>query len=164
MASGSDTDIPVRVSHLETSVHQLHVDNQKTQTALAAISQEIGAQGKALSEIASKLEETRTRKPNLSAAVAAVGVIVTISILAFSPVYRELNEMLHFKEALMPEMAERAKVIVSSAARLDHVEDRQRGVEGRLLLVEANRFTKQDAQNMEAELRRDIDKLQEPQQ
>ena len=169
MVSGAGTDegysqdIPVRVSHLETSVSQLHIDSQRTQNTLAGIVARQDDQSRILTDISSKLDDTRTQKPNLGVGIAVLvgilGLVATIGTLSFSPVYRDLNNFGAFEIATTDELADRAKIIISSAARLDHVEDRQRATEQRLLIVESNRFTLQDAQVLEAELRRELDAL-----
>lgn len=160
MGAGTDADytrdIPIRVSHLETSVNQLHIDNQRTQSTLAGIVAQQESQGRLLADIANKLDQTRTQKPNLPAVIAAVGVMITISVLAFAPVYRELSEFRFITAEISAELNERGKIIANSVARLDHIEDRQRANEQRLLGVEANRFTKQDGQLLDEILRAEI--------
>lgn len=158
--AGSDRDyaqdIPVRVSHLETSVNQLHIDNQRTQTTLAGISAEQSAQSRLLGDIATKLDQTRTQKPNLTVLVSGIGVLITMSVLAFSPVYREMNAFEAKTTLLATEAAERSKQIATTAARLDFVAERQLVNEQRLLATEANRFTKQDAQRLEDNIQNQV--------
>lgn len=162
--AGTDTeysrDIPIRVSHLETSVNQLHVDNQRTQTTLAGIVAHQEAQSKVLSDIAGKLDATRTARPNLVAyamiALAAVGTTFTYSELRLAPVYREMDTNAKTHEVFNSLLNDRSTIIADSAARLKHVEGQADSLEERMLDVEANRFSKQDGQRLEELLRAEI--------
>jgi hypothetical protein len=169
MSAGTDSqydkDIPVRVSHLESSVAQLHTDNQRAQTMLAGIVAQQDAHSRLLADISAKLDQTRTQKPNLLglavAVLTLVGLMFSYGELKLAPIYRDLTEATVRVQHIDDELDERGKLISSMTGKLEHVEDRQRTNENRLLLVEANRFTKQDGQTLEQSLRTEIRALQE---
>ena len=161
-ASGTDNDIPIRVSHLESSVSQLHNDNQRTQAALAGISAQQEAQGKLLSDIANKLDQTRTARPNIgmfvTIGISAVSLIMLIGVLSFSPVYREMDNSSVIHKDMADKLMHRTGIIAEALARIEHVERQTDHLEERMLSVEANRFSKQDGQRLEEILREEIEK------
>jgi len=153
---GTD-DIPIRVSHLESSVERLHADNQRTQHTLAGVVAQLDSQGRILSDIAEKLDGQRTRRPDmpmiLTVAIMAVGLIGTIGGFALAPVYREMSASAKFHEAVTQTLIDRSAVIGNAQARISQLEESSRHTNDRLLNVESNRFSKQDGD----QLRRDID-------
>ena len=161
-AAGTDNDIPIRVSHLESSVSQLHMDNQRTQAALAGISAQQEAQGKLLSDIANKLDQTRTARPNIgmfvTIGISAVSLIMLIGVLSFSPVYREMDNSNVIHKDMADVLMHRTGIISEALARMEHVEKHANSLESRMLGVESNRFSKQDGQRLEDSLREAIEK------
>jgi len=165
MGAGTDReysqDIPIRVSHLESSVGQLHIDNQRAQTTLAGIVAQQEAQGRVLSDIADKLDKARTSKPELGALATVASVVLLIGVMAFAPVYREMDANTQAHDVFAGLLTDRAMVIADSAARLKYLEDASHSLEKRMIGVEANRFNRQDAQALESELRAEINRLKQ---
>ena len=152
-------DIPIRVSHLETSVNQLHVDNQRTQNTLSGIVAQQEAQGRLLADIADKLDKTRTSRPELGSMATAATVILIIGAMAFAPVYREMDKSADLHEIFAGTLEDRSSIIAESVARIRYIERQTDSLETRMLGVESNRFSKQDGQRLEEQLRAEIARL-----
>jgi len=153
---GTD-DIPIRVSHLENSVERLHADNQRTQQTLAGVVAQLDSVGRSVTDIATKLDTARTRKPDmpmiLTVAIMSIGLLGTVGGFALSPVYREMSASAKFHEAVTQTLIDRSGVIGNAQARIEQLEESSKQTNDRLLKVESNRFSKQDGD----QLRRDID-------
>ena len=160
VAHGSDDsfarDIPIRVSHLESSVQELHQDNQRSQRTLAGVVAQLEAQGRLLTDISNKLDAARTKKPELSTVASFLAVLITISVLAFAPVYREMTTAAGERKDFAERLLDRAYELGQTSARLDQDEDAIRQINNRLLKAESDRFTKQDAQWLEDKLRQEM--------
>lgn len=166
---GSD-DLPSRVKGLErefteirSDFHQLRIESQETRTDLAGIKADLHTFSGTLHEVAQNLDDQRTAKPNLLGGavllVAIISATFTYSELRFAPVYREMNAATEERKAFSKELMERAYVIGQSSARLDHVEETNKQTDARLLIVESNRYTKQDAQRTEDSLCEEMGRL-----
>jgi len=66
-----------RVGHLEESVDSLHKDSIRTQSAIASIATHIDSIVDTMHVIDQKLDEQRTRRPELAGIAAVAAVILT---------------------------------------------------------------------------------------
>lgn len=87
---GTGGNVEQRVVRLETGFEQLHKDSLETRASLASLGASLDGVTRTVQDIAEKLDDTRTRKPNyigmISAIISAAAVIITIGILALSPI------------------------------------------------------------------------------
>lgn len=121
---GDPHGVTRRVDRLEEVLARLSEESIRTQGAIGTLAKHLDAQAEALTGIAEKLDEQRTKRPELGALATWSLVILTIGALAFAPLMKQ-QERFH--------------------ERLQHVES---SVER----INSNRFTEEDGRRLQDQI------------
>lgn len=104
---GDPNGVSRRVDRLESALARLSEESIRTQGALSTLAKHLDAQAEALTGIADKLDEQRTKRPELGALATWSLVILTIGALAFAPLMKQqerFHERLTRQEQVLYEM------------------------------------------------------------
>lgn len=78
-----------RIDRVEEALARLSEESIRTQGAIGTLAKHLDAQAEALNSIADKLDEQRTKRPELGALATWSLVILTIGALAFAPLVQQ---------------------------------------------------------------------------
>jgi len=174
--TGTDENIPVRLSHVESEVSSLGSRLSQMVAQVASLDARSAAQSSLLEKMDRKLDQQQAweqsredgRRPNLLAlgmgVLMLLGTVVTYSSLRLDPILRELDDAKVDRMANTELAQDNAKIATGNAARMDHLESDLDSIKARLLVTESNRFTKQDSQYLEEELRKEIERAEDRQE
>lgn len=125
---GTGGQIDYRVSKLETITQTLHTEfaQQKStisemNAAVAALAVQVSHVDGALGDISSKLDATRTRKPDLQGVAALLTLTLVIAGLALAPLYARVDKNDKQIEQLLQTQYERTAIIERYEADREHI-------------------------------------------
>lgn len=104
---GDPHNVTRRVHRLEEVLAKLSEESIRTQGAIGTLAKHLDTQADALTSIAEKLDEQRTKRPELGALATWSLVILTIGALAFAPLMKQqerFHERLTRQEQVLYEM------------------------------------------------------------
>ena len=87
------SDVGVRVEHLENAVDALHRDSVRTQAALAGLATKVDSVTSTLVDIANKLDQHRTKRPDMQGIAAVLSLVLIIGGLALTPLYWRVDRI-----------------------------------------------------------------------
>ena len=147
------TTLSQRVGTIETGLQTLVTSDASNQQTLGRVVEGLAGLSKTVDDLSGKLDQARTKKPELSAVASVVAVIITIGTLALMPAYVSIEKQDRFDRQVSQTHVENAATMARSTTRLDHVEGEISDIEKRLLEVEKSRFTADDGRQLENRLR-----------
>ena len=83
--------LPTRVGHLENEMSALHEDNIRTRTAISTLGSQVATLTETMKDLATKLDVTRTRRPDMAAMAAWAGVLLMIMALVYGPMNYKID-------------------------------------------------------------------------
>lgn len=158
-----------RVKQLETGfadvvrdLHSVQTDVSAVKQSQAVISQQITDGFANLyrrqSESEQKLDETRTKRPELGALASVAAVILTLVGAIMWPAYERMNRLEGRDLAQQQTLSQRGVVIGEFASDRRHMETELGQLRADVNAMQSNRFTKLDGQRLEDK----IDRLHHP--
>lgn len=120
MEAHGTNDVGVRVSHLENTVEALHRDSVRTQAALAGLSSKVDSITNAISDLSIKLDQHRTRRPDLAGVAAVVSLILVIGGLAMAPLYQRMDRLQYRVDEMSAIQWERGGIIAKYDVDREH--------------------------------------------
>lgn len=154
---GSDSTMSIehldrRVAHLEESVDGLHKDSVRTQGALSGIAAKVDSLAITMQDIGEKLDQQRTRRPELGSMATLALVIITIGAMALAPMTWNVSRLENEINLIQHTATERAELVGRIQANREYVADRLAALEEAQKNTSSNRFTKADGQRLEDRL------------
>jgi hypothetical protein len=83
--------LPTRVGHLENEMSALHEDNIRTRTAISTLGSQVSTLNETMKDLAGKLDQTRTKRPDFGVLAAWAGVLLMIMASFYAPINANLN-------------------------------------------------------------------------
>lgn len=116
--SGESNGVARRIDRLETVMARLSEEAIRTQGNISTLAKHLDAQAEALTAIAEKLDEQRTKRPELGALATWSLVLLAIGGLAFAPVSSRLANLENVAYKGADIMMDRAELIGELRAEL----------------------------------------------
>lgn len=150
--------LPTRVTHLEGSVTQLHQDSIKSQAMMAAMQRDLGNIGDALKSFGDKLDQQRTKRPDIGAFAGWAAVILTMVAMAYAPLAWRMSDHEATLDQLTSRQFENSQIVGEYSVERQHVRDAITRLENKVDSTQSNRFTKEDGERLNDK----IDRMHEP--
>jgi hypothetical protein len=121
--------LPSRVGHLENEMTALHEDNIRTREALSTLGSQVNILNETMKDLATKLDVTRTRKPDVGAMAAWAGVLLMIMALVYTPLTSKIDAVSNIVEGLQMTHEESAYDRGYRDSAISSLENRMRKLE-----------------------------------
>ena len=144
--------LDTRVDHLEQSVEALHRDSMRTQGAIAGMAAQVDSIVDTIKDIGQKLDQQRTRRPELGALATTALVVLTIGALALAPLNMRMSSLENQLHSMQTAEIETAITLGEFGAAREALTHRVSEIEKNQNVMGGNRFTKQDGLRLEDKL------------
>ena len=140
--------IPTRVGHLENEMASLHEDNIRTRSAISTLGSQVATLTDTMKDLAIKLDQQRTRRPDMSAMAAWAGVLLMVGALAYAPISGRVYSAEESINSLNLQTLKHAKEAGKYEKAIDVMENEINYLRAASLQVGGTRFTGEDGQRL----------------
>jgi hypothetical protein len=103
---------------------------------LAALASKVDSFGTFLSDISAKLDQQRTRRPDMAGLAAMISLVFVIGGLAFAPLYQWVGRLQEQQDKILQVQWERTGTVAEFAADRDHLQEQIENIRAELKVAE----------------------------
>ena len=144
--------IPTRVGQLESMVDTLHQDSVRTQGAISGLVTQVSSLTDTMKDLAVKLDQTRTRRPDMGALASWAAVLLVIMGMTYAPLALRMSQHEETLKVNAATNREQDKMVGSYVTERQYIREELESLRSQTFQMRGDRFTKQDGQRLEQKI------------